>query len=1189
MSDPNINNGTDESETLYGSNYADIIYGNGGHDSIYAYGGDDIIIGGAGDDFLAGGEGADIYRFGAGFGNDRIYNYERGSNLGDVIEFDATIDRSSVRVQTSGYDLLVTVDGMPGNSVRMENYFRWHNEGELAGIRFADGTFWNHVEILRQMNQPTDADQYMSGSETDDVIEGGAGNDQIYGNAGDDVLDGGTGDDIVAGGAGNDIIIGGAGNDRLYGGKGSDTFRFGPGFGMDMIGYGDWDEIDIDVIEFTGDLVSTMFTVTHYYGDVTLSAGGQQLILERFGYDLGLMIDEVRFADGVIWSAAELFRQALLPNDSDQDLRGSGGDDIISGGGGNDTLWGVEGNDTLNGDAGDDTLDGGQGNDVLNGGDGNDSLQGNDGDDVLDGGAGNDTLNGDWGNDILIGGAGNDYLKGGYGDDVYRFGTGFGVDTIDNLRYIGDNPTTDFIEFESGISSSDLIVTRVGDTLELRLEGYPDDVITIVDFYAPLSYATYNVDGIRFADGTVVDYAELYRLGNLPNDNDQTILGTELDDALDGGGGDDYLEGKGGNDVLLGGTGNDSLYGGDGNDTLRGGDGVDYLYGGDGDDFLAGGKGDDQLSGGGGDDTYFYDRGDGLDTVNAYFMSGNDVVELGPGLTAADVVVILGEGDLTVRTLGDGGGIVFEDFQYAQPSLSLRFADGTVVDAAQMLATALTTYQGGTLGTLLTGTTAGDYLRGQGAKDTLQGLDGDDLLEGGAGDDILIGGLGDDTYYFESGWGKDTIRNANPLVDGVGLDRIYFAAGIDATDIMVGSTAFDLTLTHGTGGDRITLGGFFSRIAAGGDRVVDEVRFLDGTNWSVDDLILGQQLGTSAAQYIHGRSVNDTINAGGGNDQVFGYGGDDILDGGAGNDRLDGGSGSDIYRFQLGWGQDLVVASGVDAALTDVDVIEFGAGIAANDIGLVSNVADLTLQHANGDRITLERFFTDPGAIQEVRFDDGTTWTVADLYAQQMLGNESDQYQYGTAQADQIQGLGGNDLLYGRGGADVLEGGDGDDVLDGGAGNDVLNGGDGNDMFVFSTGSGQDRVISQDPDGIYWDVVQLGEGITSDQIGLSRDGRDVVLSITGTDDSLTLVDFLPEIEGDWPTAIDEVWFADGTVWDAYSIIGALPAADASGGAELQSLVAAMALPSASSSFGAGPLLWRSDTNPGLQHVAHAAL
>ncbi|MGN7838596.1 hypothetical protein [Stenotrophomonas sp. 22385] len=96
--------------------------------------------------------------------------------------------------------------------------------------------------------------------------------------------------------------------------------------------------------------------------------------------------------------------------------------------------------------------------------------------------------------------------------------------------------------------------------------------------------------------------------------------------------------------------------------------------------------------------------------------------------------------------------------------------------------------------------------------DELDGDLGDDVLVGGAGDDVLVGGEGNDTYYFESGWGKDTIRNANPLVDGAGLDRIHFAEGILATDIVVGSTAFDLTMTHGASGDRITLGASSPRL-----------------------------------------------------------------------------------------------------------------------------------------------------------------------------------------------------------------------------------------------------------------------------------------------------------------------------------------------------------------------------------------
>lgn len=1176
--------GGDGVDVLFGDEGNDLLLGGAGNDYLISDAGDDILVGGAGNDLLTG-SGSDTYRFSAGFGEDIIRNTRTGSNDVAMIEFDASISRGDLRLERRGDSLFIGVEGAPEDVVQVESHFGYGGGYAIDGIRFADGVVWDRSEIIRQINKPTEEDQWMRGSDLADVIDGGGGNDYIYADAGDDTVSGGDGNDNLDGGVGNDtldggdgrdeiyggdgndilyggagddiyligeagddILIGGAGNDRLYGRQGNDIYRFEAGFGQDEIGNEDWDASSIDVVEFTGDLVSTMFGVALLDGNLVLSAGDNKVTLNYFEQYQNLIIDEVRFADGVTWTVSDLMQLAMQPNDGDQQFRGTEGADLLSGGGGNDTLYGLGGDDILSGDEDDDTLLGGAGD------------------------------------DILIGGTGNDYLEGGDGSDIYRFGVGFGSDVIQNQRDRYNSGTKDVIEFEAGISASSLRVSRVGDDMELRFEGFPDDVIRVIDFYQPLGNLGNYIDEIRFADGTVIGYAELNRLGNLPADDDQVIYGTEFADTLDAGGGNDYIYGMAGDDDLKGGAGDDRLYGGEGNDSLQGCDGDDYLSGAEGNDLLDGGKGDDQLNGGSGDDTYYYVRGNGVDYVWSSDISGNDEVLFGPGLNPADVVLINDGTDLIFRTLGDGGGVVFQYYQWYQPGVSLRFADGTALDAAQVQAATLVTQEGTALGDTLTGSGSGDYLLGLGGKDTLLAGEGDDLLEGGAGDDTLVGGLGNDTYYFESGWGKDTIRVQDPLTDGVGVDRIYFAEAITAADLVVGSTATDLTLTHRITGDRITLGGFFSQIGQDGDRVVDEVRFVDGTVLSVDDLIAGQQVGTSAAQYIHGLSTADTIDAGGGNDLVFGYAGDDILDGGAGNDRLDGGSGSDTYLFQLGWGQDVVAAGGATALEGDMDVIEFGAGVAAADIRLVGSSSELRLQHANGDWISLEGFFSDPNPIQEVRFDGGTTWTAADLIAQQMLGDEFDQYQHGSAQADLIQGLGGNDLLYGRAGDDVLEGGEGDDVLDGGSGNDVLNGGDGNDMFVFSTGSGQDQVISQDPDGIYWDVVQMGDGITADQIGLSRNGRDVVLSITGTDDSLTLIDFLPEIEGDWPTAIDEVWFADGTVWDAYSIIGALPPTGGDGAAELQSLVAAMATTSAGAGFDAAPLAPRTSYHSSYLHL-----
>ena len=58
----------------------------------------------------------------------------------------------------------------------------------------------------------------------------------------------------------------------------------------------------------------------------------------------------------------------------------------------------------------------------------------------------------------------------------------------------------------------------------------------------------------------------------------------------------------------------------------------------------------------------------------------------------------------------------------------------------------------------------------------------------------------------------------------------------------------------------------------------------------------------------------------------------------------------------------------------------------------------------------------------------------------------------GTAKADVICGLGGNDKIFGRGGNDVLRGGAGNDQLTGGYGADTVSGGLGNDQLDGSTG-----------------------------------------------------------------------------------------------------------------------------------------
>jgi Ca2+-binding RTX toxin-like protein len=83
---------------------------------------------------------------------------------------------------------------------------------------------------------------------------------------------------------------------------------------------------------------------------------------------------------------------------------------------------------------------------------------------------------------------------------------------------------------------------------------------------------------------------------------DDTLIGDELFNSLEGGKGDDHIEGRGGADEIIGDFGNDTLDGGDGADSVVGREGDDSLTGGEGDDVLLGGDGTDVLDGGNGTD-----------------------------------------------------------------------------------------------------------------------------------------------------------------------------------------------------------------------------------------------------------------------------------------------------------------------------------------------------------------------------------------------------------------------------------------------------------------------------------------------------------------------------------------------------------------------------------------------------------
>lgn len=60
---------------------------------------------------------------------------------------------------------------------------------------------------------------------------------------------------------------------------------------------------------------------------------------------------------------------------------------------------------------------------------------------------------------------------------------------------------------------------------------------------------------------------------------------------------------------------------------------------------------------------------------------------------------------------------------------------------------------------------------------------------------------------------------------------------------------------------------------------------------------------------------------------------------------------------------------------------------------------------------------------------------------------------------DWINAGSGHDIILGEEGKDKIFGGSGNDTIDGGSGNDWMNGGSGEDTFVFTNGSGHDRIV----------------------------------------------------------------------------------------------------------------------------------
>ncbi|RMQ40696.1 Calcium binding hemolysin protein, partial [Pseudomonas cichorii] len=1137
--------GGDGRDTLYGEEGNDTLLGGIGNDSLSGGNGNDTLDGGAGNDSLDGGKGSDTYIFRKGSGQDTISNYAYNDTTVDkldVVRLEG-LNTGDVSIRRESDDLLIQIR-QTGETLRVSAHFNTDQSYGYAinQLQFADGTVWDETKITAALLIGTEGDDSVTGYASDDNLIGQAGNDTLSGRAGDDLLDGGdgkdtlygedgndtllggAGNDALSGGAGNDLLDGGAGNDTLDGGKGSDTYVFGKGYGRDTISNGVYNDTTVDkldVVRLEG-LTTEDVSIRRESDDLVIQirqTGETLRVSSHFTADqsYGYAINQLQFADGVVWDQAQITAALLIGTEIDDSITGYASDD---------RLIGAEGNDTLSGRAGNDILEGGEGRDTLNGEDGNDTLLG---------GAGNDTLTGGYGNDTLDGGIGNDSLDGGFGSDTYVFRKGSGQDTISNYAY---NDTTanklDVIRLE-GLNAADVVMRRESDDLIIQIKDSAETLRVSSHFSTSVLYG-YAIDQVQFADGTVLSNEQIRAALLTGTEVDETVMGYESADRLFGLSGNDLLYGRQGDDILDGGDGRDTLNGEDGNDTLLGGAGNDTLSGGYGNDILDGGSGNDSLDGGYGSDTYVFRKGSGQDTISNYAYNDTtankqDVIRL-EGLNAADVVMRRESDDLIIQIRDSGETLrVSSHFNttplYGYGIDQVQFADGSVLSNEQIRAALLsgtdsdesiTGYEtadslfglagndtlngragddvldGGDGKDILNGEDGNDTLLGGAGNDTLSGGYGNDILDGGSGNDLLDGGYGSDTYVFRKGSGQDTISNYAYNDTTVNKLDVIRLEGLNAADVLMRRESDDLIIQIKDSGETLRVSAHFSTSVLYG-YAIDQVQFADGSVLSneqiraallsgadSDETVTGYETadslfglagndtlngragddvldGGDGKDILNGEDGNDTLLGGAGNDTLSGGYGNDILDGGSGNDLLDGGYGSDTYVFRKGSGQDTISNYAYnDTTANKLDVIRL-EGLNAADVLMRRESDDLIIQiKDSGETLRVSAHFSSSVlygyAIDQVQFADGSVLSNEQIRAALLTGSDVDETVTGYESADSLFGLAGNDTLNGRVGDDILDGGDGRDTLNGEDGNDTLLGGAGND--TLSGGYGND-------------------------------------------------------------------------------------------------------------------------------------
>jgi trimeric autotransporter adhesin len=1162
----------------------------GGNDSIYGGAGNDSLIGDNGNDLLEGGTGDDTL-FG-GYGNDTLlgqdgWNFLYGGEGGDLLDAGAG----------------ARAFGEGGNDT-------------LLGGAWADS---------------------MEGGSGNDQLFGGGLNDSLWGGSGNDTLRGDGGADFLYGNAGDDTFVSTTGYDRFFGGDGNDTYRYSKGSGRLFVYVGAEDiGGSVDTLEFGSGIAA---------GDVRLRRDDLAVVVTIFGTNDEVRIEDVfrntiykdsvtiRFADGTVWSSAEIAARATQQLSVVTDASGV-------------TTVTIDGSFSLNSLSTTDSA-----RNLTLTGDFDARLNGDLRDNVLTGNAGDNMFNGpafwELGRDesvdvlspfrwSLIDFSDADTMIGGAGDDTYFV----------RVPSSGTDGRSRNVVVENANEGDDTIITG---SFYYQL---PENVERLVSVSPEGDWYWTNLQtGER-----IFLIPHVYGGNDRPNVIDAHLVNAAV-----------LLKGGAGADTLIGGQSDSSYYVDNAGDVVLGGGGrdtvfstIDYVLGASLDDLTlsrdweapgpalrgignqganvlnsANGAAGDSLTGLAGDDIYFIDADDhvwespagGTDTLVSY--GSINVVDFEnferfrvSGTAVGDDGANLLEGRLGGNELLGNGG------------------DDNIVDTAERVVADID----------------GQYFARQ-DDDTLSGGAGNDRLTVTLGNDLVQGGAGDDiisfqrtefrfqnsptgTLQFSRGDGADIVSFAG-YANTYRRVSLSFRSDIDLTDLSFTRVQNSLIAAVANGGGSIEVRDVYATGGAFGEGVVDVelqvrtdeygVRFSSGETVSFDGLesfiasrVATQNMNvvTEGDDVLIGTRGADSLAGSGGADRLFGGDGTDLLLGGAGNDKLWGGAGADTLAggtgsdfLSGGVGDDLYlidIDDGTENTILDqggVDTIQFGASIAAQDMALSLIGNGLHFQSRDSlISVTALRSMAAPSdswygatagayTIEQVRFADGTTWSLAQLRDKitHQDGTSGADALYGSPFDDQLVGYEGDDTLDGGDGADTLIGGSGNDtyVIDrlsdvvvensaggidtvqsrvsytlgaevenltllgeaiyatgnslanvilgsygnesliGGLGNDTLTGGSGNDTYVFNRGDGRDTVDDTDATGAV-NTLRFGPGVANSDVLAVHIGYDMILKIKNAADTITFKNYYIG-GGSSDSKIDRVEFSNGVVWDQAAI------------------------------------------------------